>query len=248
MPCKRQRSFVWEDVGFGDGPIFTGRRGRIPSRSEATIYDEPQRWRPEGFVPVVIRTAQAPNAQQVQHEDVDAASPITSDAYVHRPAEDDRRRRRQHEKEQESLHWQEALPENLFRRTCALAGESQRRQQLLNQLQADFIARVASVPKICHSCKTAEHLQPLLPSQPIIFAGIHAHVTVDKPTFMCGKCSAQISLHPLSIGCFPATPSRANVWYDTQLLVVTSAAQHSGPTAIQAHCAALKQRHTFNGP
>ena len=45
----------------------------------------------------------------------------------------------------------------------------------------------------------------------------------------------------------PATPQKATVWYDSQLLVATSATQHSGPTAIQAHCAALQQLHMSNG-
>ncbi|DBA98317.1 TPA: hypothetical protein ACH3X1_001237 [Trebouxia sp. C0004] len=47
--------------------------------------------------------------------------------------------------------------------------------------------------------------------------------------------------------CFPATPCQATVWYDQQLLVATAAAQHSGPVAIQADCAALKQLHIHNG-
>ena len=81
-------------------------------------------------------------------------------------------------------------------------------------------------------------LQPVLPAAPITYTGIQAHVTVDKPQFFCMCCGTQLELQPVSLDCFPAKPLRAQVWYDTQMLVATTAAQHSGPTAIQAHCAA----------
>ena len=51
----------------------------------------------------------------------------------------------------------------------------------------------------------------------------------------------------LMFGCFPATPARAEVWYDKQLLMFTLACQMSGPTAIQAHCSALQELHMLNG-
>lgn len=58
---------------------------------------------------------------------------------------------------------------------------------------------------------------------------------------------SQPSLHPISLNCFPATPCRTTLWYDTQMLVATTAAQHSGSTAIQAYCTAAKQLHMYNG-
>ena len=155
-----------------------------------------------------------------------------------RPSGTDRRSRHQLEREQQSMHWEEQLPELVCRRTCFLADECQRRQQLQLSMQAEFVERVSTADKECSSCGTAIHLQPVLPAAPITYTGIQAHVTVDKPQFFCMCCGTQLELQPVSLDCFPAKPLRAQVWYDTQMLVATTAAQHSGPTAIQAHCAA----------
>ncbi len=67
------------------------------------------------------------------------------------------------------------------------------------------------------------------------------------PEYKCSACNKTVNLHPVALGCFPATPSRAEVWYDHELLAATSASQHAGPTAIQAHCSALQQVCLYNG-
>ena len=60
-------------------------------------------------------------------------------------------------------------------------------------------------------------------------------------------CGAHLALHPISLECFPATPRQAKIWYDTRMLVATTAAQLSGPIAIQALSAVLQQLHMHNG-
>ena len=196
---------------------------------------------------MTLNTQPAQQRNNHQHVDWQHLGPEDDYQATDRPSGTARRSRHQREREQQSVHWEEQLPELVFRRTCFLANECQRRQQLQLSMQAEFVERVSTADKECSSCSTAIHLQPVLPAAPITYTGIHAHVTVDKPQFLCMCCGTQLDLHPVSLDCFPATPRRAQVWYDTQMLVATTAAQHSGPTAIQAHCAALKQLHMHNG-
>ena len=157
-----------------------------------------------------------------------------------------RANRRQQAREQRDLLWKERQPEHRFRRYCYLAHEQQRRQSFTQNMQADFSTRLAELQPFCSDCGSAEYFQPVLPAAPIVFAGITGYVTVNSPEFQC-RCGCHIAVHPISVGCFPATPSRPEVWYDNQLLALTAAAQHAGPTAIQAHCSALKQLYKFNG-
>ncbi|DBB05587.1 TPA: hypothetical protein ACH3X1_012531 [Trebouxia sp. C0004] len=110
-------------------------------------------------------------------------------------------------------------------------------------MQGEFTNTVNAADKECWRCNTGQHIQAVLPPTAITYASIHAQVSVHKPEFECTSCSTRIAVHPISIDCFPATPRQATVWYDQQLLVATATAQHSGPVAIQAHCAALKQLH-----
>lgn len=86
------------------------------------------------------------------------------------------------------------------------------------QYQAEFVQRVSTADKECFSCGTAMHLQPVLPAAPITYTGCHAHVPVDNPQFLCMCYGTQLDLHPVSLDCFPATPRRAKVWYDIQML------------------------------
>lgn len=249
MLCKRQRDRLPDlvNIGHGKHAPFTGRRGWIPNVRFEVLGNETRPGRSE-FVPfVVTRNAQLANPAPARQAVFPSFNSDIANHDTVRTAAANRRKRRREDNEQESMHWQEALPEHLFRRTCALANEPRRRLQVQEQMLTEFGNRVASACVICYNCNSADHVQQTRPAKPIIFAGIHAHITVDKPEFQCNKCSAQIILHPLSLDSFPATPRRATVWYDNQLLVVTSAAQHSGPTAIQAHCAALQQLYLFNG-
>ena len=154
--------------------------------------------------------------------------------------------RRQRAREQQDLLWKERQPEHRFRRYCYSAQEQQRRQSFVHHLQEEFASRLALLSPYCQQCNSAEYFQPVLPAAPIIFAGINGHVTVNSPELQC-RCGCHVSVHPIAVGCFPATPSRPEVWYDNQLLALTAAAQHAGPLAIQAHCSALKELYKFNG-
>ena len=130
-------------------------------------------------------------------------------------------------------------------RKCRQAYEIQRRQKLQASLRSEFHNRTqAAVTKCCH-CHTAEHT--LCPASVITFVTVHGHMLVSTPAFQCNKCGYQYTVHPFSVDCFHATPSRAEIWCDNELLEATSAAQLCGPTAIQAHCAMLQQLHRYNG-
>ena len=152
--------------------------------------------------------------------------------------------RRQRARIQQDQLWRERQPEHRFRRYCRLASEGERRQALQHQLQADFSDRLATLIPFCQQCQAP--FQLISPAAPITFAGINGYVTVDNPDFQC-SCGKRVAVHPISLDCFPATPSRPEVWYDNQLLALTAAAQHAGPLAIQAHSTALKQLYSFNG-
>ena len=152
--------------------------------------------------------------------------------------------RRQRARIQQDQLWRERQPEHRFRRYCRLASETQRRQALQHQLQADFSGRLATVIPFCQQCQAP--FQLISPAAPITFAGINGYVIVDIPDFQC-SCGKRVSVHPVSMDCFPATPSRAEVWYDNQLLALVAAAQHAGPLAILAQSTALKQLYSFNG-
>ena len=153
--------------------------------------------------------------------------------------------RRQRAREQQDLLWKERQPEHRFRRYCYLAREEQRRQVFVDHLQEIFASCLALSSPHCQHCNSAEYFQPVLPGAPILFANITGHVTVNTPVFQC-RCGCNVSVHPISIGCFPATQSRQEVWYDNQLLALTAAAQHAGSLAIQAHCSALKELYKCN--
>ena len=244
---KRARSPSVQEINTGSHRPFSGVRGRVHSTSEDVLQYRSQPGRSKGFSPIVVRKQGASE----QHEDDQQVDwqPISPDAAQHsaRLHSSDKRSRHQHTREQQYFHWQEDLATNVYRRTCALANELQRRTELQHRMQDDFRDRVNAADKECWRCNTADHVQAVHPPTAITHASIHAHVSVHKPEFECTSCSTRIAVHPISIDCFPATPRQATVWYDQQLLVATAAAQHSGPVAIQAHCAALKQLHMHNG-
>ena len=89
-------------------------------------------------------------------------------------------------------------------------------------------------------------LSAISPAAAITIAGINGYITVDNPDFQC-SCGKRVSVHPVSMDCFPAAPSRADIWYDNQLLALIAAAQHAGTLAIQAHSTVLQQLDSFNG-
>ena len=154
--------------------------------------------------------------------------------------------RRQQAKEQQDLLWKERQPEHRFRRYCFLSHEQQRRQDFAADVQADFASRLGKLRPYCQKCDSAERFEAVSPAAPIVFAGITGYVTVGSPEYQC-RCGCHVVVHPISVGCFPATPSRPEVWYDNQLLALTAASQHAGPMAIQAYCSSLKQLYMFNG-
>ena len=245
--AKRQRTIRHEEIGYGKFKPFQGIRGRSASVRELEVGASPPPRNPNSFRSLPGQRTQ----DQDQHPEQYQADwqPLSPDAAVdaHDAHKTDRRKRREREREQASLQWQELLPEHLFLQTCSLAHEGQRRQQLQERMQKDFAERIAAASKDCPQCNTAEHLQPVQPAPTVTYANIHAHVSMSKPEFRCSVCSTTVSVHPLSIHCFPATPRQATVWYDSQILVATSAFQQAGPIAVQAYCASLRELHMYNG-
>ena len=242
---KRQRTVREEEIGLGGFQPFQGIRGRSTSVRELECPASPPPRNPNSFVSLQGQRSQAAD-QHAPHFESDW-QPISPDGAEGVYDAHARRNRRQRAREQASIQWQELLPEHVFLQTCSLAHESYRQQQLQECMQKEFAGRIAAASKDCPQCNTAEHLQPLEPATPITYANIHAHVSVSKPEFQCSVCNTHITVHPISMHCFPATPRQAWVWYDSQLLVATSAFQQAGPIAVQAYCASLKEVHMYNG-
>ena len=164
------------------------------------------------------------------------------------PPQDERRpSRHQKEREQQDDQWRMQIPELAFRRICQQAAEPQRRQKLADSLRNEFEARANVAMMQCSQCHSVDCLQRLSPAPAITFVTLQGHISVSAPTHFCTRTGHQYTVHPFSMDCFHATPSRPEIWYDNELLVTTSAAQLSGPTAIQAHCATLQQLHLYNG-
>ena len=200
---RRERSPALQEVG--DASAYEGVRGRKRTVSEILCQHSSLISRRGDFIPfVTLNTQPAQHRNKHQHVDWQHLGPEGDYQATDRPSGTDRRSRHQREREQQSMHWEEQLPELVFRRTCFLANECQRRQQLQLSMQAEFVERVSTADKECSSCGTAIHLQPVLPAAPITYTGIHAHVTVDKPQFLCTCCGTQLDLHPVSLDCFPA--------------------------------------------
>ena len=238
---RRSRSPKLRSTGGG---ISHARRGRLPHSRFVTI-DSSQHRSPRSFTRFTANPS-AQTSSQSQHTGctwVDSDDPLQRDN-----AEQGKRpSRHQQEREQQDDQWKAQIPALAVRRICRQAYEVQRRQKLQASLCSDFHNRCQAAVRQCCHCHTAEHIQPLCPAPVITFVSIHGHVPVDTPALQCNKCGHQYTVHPFSIDCFHATPSRPEIWYDNELLEATSAAQLCGPTAIQAHCAMLQQLHRYNG-
>ena len=245
---RERRSVSIQSIAKKNGATcFQGRYGKRPT---TTVYRSQPAARPAptaSSFPFRHGVAVERNRHQHQSEDGHGWSfeDGGSDQHQHDSADANRRQR---SKQQQDNLWKERQPEHRFRRYCFLSGEQQRRQDFEAALIADFRARVSAVPLHCHACKTPDFIQPVLPAAAITFACINGFATVESPEHICCNCHKYVAVHPISVGCFPATPSRPEVWYDNQVLALTVTAQLSGPTAVQAQCAALKQLYLFNCP
>ena len=230
----------------GDRPAYSGNYGsKRPRLTLQAAVAKPAQHNP--FTGPSKITAATVNNSGPEHSHSDSHSESPWHFQAADGEQSTEASRKQQAKQQQDLLWKERQPEHRFRRFCYLAHEQQRRQSFQQYLRADFASRISGHTLICQNCSTAEHLHPVLPAAPITFAGISGYVTVDNPEYMCCACGRHTAVHPISVGCFPATPSRPEVWYDDQLLALTAAAQHAGPLAVQAHSAALQQLYLFNG-
>ena len=184
-------------------------------------------------------------AVQQQHDDFWQSSEYDSHT-THKPQRPSASRHQQ-DRQRQQVHWQEQTPDLVRRQLCQLAGEANRQQRLKEVLLSNFNANIAAAVSTCPFCDAVSCLQPICPAVFITYATIQGQLEVSLPQYRCVSCQHTLTVHPVDVGCFPATPLRAEVWYDRQLLSLTSACQMSGPSAIQAHCSALQQLHMQNG-
>ncbi len=75
-----------------------------------------------------------------------------------------------------------------------------------------------------------------------------SRVQVSHPTFRCnGGCGSIQRVHPIAMGCFPATPSMPRVYFSEALLTLTHNVRLAGPLAMESWCTALEETHIRNG-
>ena len=227
-------------------PVFNGPIGRQPRKATFGVCRARSNSASTGSASFPARHTFVSESESQQHSQAhDWSWPVDgSDSGATQHSETERCRR-QRSKQQQDILWKERQPENRLRRYCYLSGDLQRRANFTASVIADFDSRLSAVQLYCHTCKSAQHLSPALPAVPITFACINGYATVGCPQFPCSQCGKYTEIHSNQ---FPATPSRPEVWYDIELLALTSAAQLSGPTAIQAYCALLKKLYLFNCP
>ena len=239
---KRSKSPVWRSSG-GQVPQ-AGLSGRL--RWSRLLTSNPHHRPAQAFTPFTPHPSAPPQTQSQLHA---APAWTISDGDLQPDAPPPAKQPSRHQQERQQLddQWRLQIPSLAVRRTCRQALEPQRRQKLKESLHSDFEQRInAAVTQCCH-CLSADCLQRLCPAPAITFVTIRGQVAVSTPTLLCTRCHSQYTVHPFSVDCFHATPSRPEIWYDNELLEATSAAQLCGPTAIQAHCATLQQLHRYNG-
>ena len=232
---------------FGSGRTNHIRRGPAPRVTRSVVQ-------PAGSAkPRIVRPAprsvfQAPAAEQslgyqayTPDESFDGPSAGPDDSSSEDPS------RHQRERQREDVRWQEQLPALKFHRACWLASETKRWQQVRDSLVSEYQSRISSAVSYSIPCEAEHSMTQDSSAYTVTIATLHGHVEVLAPVFVCSTCKEGVTLHPVSLGYFPATPSRAQLWYDHELLKATSASQLAGPTAIQAHCAALQGVYMYNG-
>lgn len=69
-----------------------------------------------------------------------------------------------------------------------------------------------------------------------------SRVQVSHPTFRCnGGCGSIQRVHPIAMGCFPATPSMPRVYFSEALLTLTHNVRLAGPLAMRVGVRRLKK-------
>lgn len=165
-----------------------------------------------------------------------------------------RRRQRRISKEEENrrLHeqWDACARDNVFRTTCFQAGLPDRQAALKEQLRSEFLAAALATLPLCEACPKRgcqTDWQHVDAACQIVYVSICGRTPVPCPSFRCSGCSAAVRVDPISMGCFPATPQRPQVYFSEALMVLTHSATVSGPTSMVAWISTLEAVHARNG-
>jgi hypothetical protein len=84
-------------------------------------------------------------------------------------------------------------------------------------------------------------------SSSIMYVGMEGRVRVHKPCMACTACQHATAVHPVSINCFPASPTAATTWYDHDMLAYFSSLRAVNATASYAWFEAVATVHQSNG-
>lgn len=145
--------------------------------------------------------------------------------------------------------WAAGRPEAAFHATCQ-AAESQRQHAAISQaLKDSWQRRVDTAAQRCPLCAAYGSLQPSTAAAADMadFVSLDGHVQVTLPHFDCSQCRNRSVLHPVSLGCFPATPSAPTTFFDERLLQWIRALQRHSPLSTSAWTAAVSHMHARNG-
>ena len=142
--------------------------------------------------------------------------------------------------------WQAAQPQLLHRRLIAEQGSARQQQAVADSLQAELQRRLSTAPITCscghamasNSGQTAQvhlvHLQGMLTSPSL-------------PSYRCSACCKCMHPQPTDLGYFPATPTRAEIWYDQQLLLLAQEIKLRGSCSWTSIGQSFGRLHEHNG-
>ncbi|MGH3055792.1 MAG: hypothetical protein ACRDL7_12535, partial [Gaiellaceae bacterium] len=148
--------------------------------------------------------------------------------------------------------WAASFNDNAFRFTCHEAQHEQSNAALQASLAESFLSAAKGAIPVCPACSivhSESNFQTLqcASTEQLLYVTIHGRAAVSHPVFRCAACGDQRVAHPVSFGCFPATPTEPQVVYDRSLLYLTCKVSQTGPLAMEAWCKSLEALHQYSG-
>ena len=121
-----------------------------------------------------------------------------------------------------SVNWQRTHPELLAQRIRAAALGQQRQAAVAAAVKSEVGRRVQAATISCCLCGARTHLSQRTVQVELVH--IEGTVVVQLPAYSCSgsACQSVDDPQPTDLGYFPATPSKASIWYDEQMLVLVS--------------------------
>eukprot|EP00955_Chlamydomonas_euryale_P114114 366256-Chlamydomonas_euryale.AAC.2 len=141
--------------------------------------------------------------------------------------------------------WNAAMPELVQHRLYIASFCEDTRAAREERLKAELGMRCEKlVPGCCPSCEGVDAtVLNLTSGEVLIFIAISGRVVVQPPFMECHACLTMDPVHPVSIDCLSATPSRARQWCDAEVLTLTIDLQAASATASNAWMQALARLH-----